>query len=151
MTGAKVRLALAAVLFFGWLGLLGYTAYTKSRAPIVSRAQAAGTLIAVRAKLTDGGDGRPAPQVEVLATITADGPKPGPILVDKLPNASGFAGTGEYLLLLVPAISADGTDTYRVTGQQRSPGADLDGVGPPKVYAWSADVEAQARRLFPAK
>jgi hypothetical protein len=151
MTGAKVRLALAALLFFGWLGLLGYTAYTKSRAPIVSRAQAAGTVVAVRAKLTDGGDGRPARQAEALDNVTATGPKPGPILVPNLPNASGFTGTGEYLLLLVPEVSLDGTDTYRVTGQQRSPGADLDGVGPPKIYAWSADVEAQARRLFAGK
>lgn len=151
MTGARLRLALTAALFFGWMALLGYTAYTKSRAPIVSRAQAAGSLVAVRAKLTDGGDGRPAPQAEALEKITADGPKPGPIVVLNLPNATGFAGTGEYLLLLVPVVSLDGTDTYRVTGQQRSPGADLDGVGPPKVYAWSADVDAQARRLFPAK
>ncbi len=151
MTGAKVRLALAAALFFGWMALLGYTAFNKSRAPIVSRAQAAGTLVAVRAKLTDGGDGRPAPQADALANVTGEGPKPGPILVPNLPNAIGFAGTGEYLLLLVPEVSLDGTDTYRVTGQQRSPGADLDGVGPPKIYAWSADVEAQARRLFPAK
>lgn len=151
MTGAKVRLALAAALFFGWMALLGYTAFNKSRAPIVSRAQAAGSLVALRAKLTDGGDGRPAPQAEALDKITADGPKPGPIVVLNLPNASGFAGDGEYLLLLVPAVSLDGKDTYRVTGQQRSPGSELDGVGPPKIYAWSADVEAQTRRLFPAK
>jgi hypothetical protein len=151
MIGARVRLALAAALFFGWLGLLGYTAYNKSRAPIVSRAQAAATPVAVRAKLTDGGDGRPAPRAEVLAKLTASGPPAGPILVPNLPNASGFAGTGEYLLLLSPAVSLDGADTYRLTGQQRSPGADLDGVGPPKIYEWSADVEAQVRRLFPAQ
>lgn len=151
MTGAKLRLALAAALFFGWLSLLGYTAFNKSRAPIVSRAQAAGTVVAVRAKLTDGGDGRPAPQAEALEKVTADGPKPGPIRVVNLPNASGFAGTGEYLLLLVPEASLDGTDTYYVTGQQRSPGSAPEGTGPPKIYAWSADVAAQARRLFPAK
>jgi len=151
MTGAKVRLGLAVVLFFGWMALLGYTAYTKSRAPIVSRAQAAGSQFAVRAKLTDGGDGRSAPQAQVLEAFTADGPKPGPIEVENLPLAGDFAGDGEYLLLLVKSFALDGTARFNVTGQQRSPGSAPAGVGPPKIYAWSPGVEAQVRRLFPAK
>ena len=49
--GGKVVLAVAAALFIGWLGWLAVTALTKSREPVVSRAQAAAAGVPVRAKL----------------------------------------------------------------------------------------------------
>ena len=39
MTVARVRLLLAAVLFFGWLGWLAYLAYFKTHPVVVSRSQ----------------------------------------------------------------------------------------------------------------
>jgi hypothetical protein len=50
----KVLLVVSAALFVGWIAWLSYTALTKSRAPIVSRAQAAAATVPVRAKLTTG-------------------------------------------------------------------------------------------------
>lgn len=38
---SRWRLILTAAALVGWLGLLSYTALTKSRSPIVSQAQAA--------------------------------------------------------------------------------------------------------------
>ena len=65
--------------------------------------------------------------------------------------AAGYTGPGEYLLLLEPEPGArlDGHPAFAVVGQQRSPGADLEGVGPPAIYKWGPDVRAQAKRLFP--
>jgi hypothetical protein len=73
MTGAKVRLIVASALFFGWLGWLGYTALSKSRAPVVSRAQAAATTTPVVAELTDV-EGSPNVLVKVIEPLAAGGP-----------------------------------------------------------------------------
>jgi hypothetical protein len=50
--GGARPLIVAAVLFVGWLSWLGYAALTKSRAPVVSHAQAATAPVAVVAELT---------------------------------------------------------------------------------------------------
>jgi hypothetical protein len=169
-----VFLAVTAVLFFGWLGWLGYTALTKSRAPTVSRAQVAAASVAVRAKLDaaepdresllvrpamNGGPSvnvlkgqaeKPAFVVEVLEKLHANGPEAGTkIGVTNLPACAGYTGPGEYLLLLNKDGEAtlDGRPVYTVVGQQRSPGADLEGVGPPMIYKWSPDVEKQVPRV----
>jgi len=79
----------------------------------------------------------PEKQVTVIETFSKDGPAKGPkIDVENLPRASGFTGPGQYLLLL--------TDPpFTIVGQQRSPGNDLSGVGPPLIYRWSDDVRKQ--------
>lgn len=148
----RLRLAAAAALFFGWLALLGYAALTKSRAPTVSRAQAAGAAVALRVKLAAGADGRPDPRGEVVECLTPGGPAPGTaVAVLYLGGATGFAGPGEYLLLVNPVAATDATPTYALAGPQRSPGGSAEGTGGDRVYPWSPEVEAQARRLFPAK
>ena len=143
----RVRLIVAAALFFGWLAWLGVTALTKSRTPAVSHAQAAGADAAVVAELKADADGMPA-TAKVTEVLTAGGPAAGAVVVENLPKAKGFAGDGKYLLLLSKTGSG-----YRLTGQQRSPGADLDGVGPPLIYSWNdttdADLRKQVKALFP--
>ena len=76
--------------------------------------------------------------------MSANGPAVGTeIEVENLPAAtdkSGFTGPGDYLLLM--------TDRpYYVVGQQRSPGNDLSGVGPPLVYRFSDSVRKQFEKL----
>ena len=88
----------------------------------------------------------------VVEPLQPGGPaKDTEIGVLNLPGAAGYAGPDKYLLLLVRQEDAtiNGHPAYLVVGQQRSPGAELDGVGPPMIYRWGSDVEAQARRLFP--
>ena len=148
----RVRLLVAAALFVGWLGWLGFTAVTKSRAPVVSRAQAAGADAVVVADLTAGEDGAPAAVATVIESLREGGPAAGSIVVANLPKASGYSGPGKYLLLL-NKDAPDGPPLYRLTGQQRSPGADMADVGPPRIYPWTDktadDMRKQVKKLFP--
>ena len=51
---ARLRLIIAAVAFFGWLGYLSYAAVTKSHAPVVSHTQAAAVTASVQVRAPDG-------------------------------------------------------------------------------------------------
>lgn len=141
----KLRLAGSIVLLLGWFTWLGSTALTKSREPVVSRAQAAAAPVAVVAELSGSGEVANA-QVVVKESLTAASPPVGAVIVVKnLPVCTGFHGPGEYLLLLQPL----GAEDFVVVGQQNSPGARLEGVGAPKIYAWGPAVRAQVLRFFP--
>jgi hypothetical protein len=169
----RLRLVLAAALLLAWLGWLSFTALTKSRAPTISRAQAAAAPVPVVAELTTGEEGqssvlmrgsgelvelkghpeKPAFVVKVVERLTSDGPPEGSeIGVVNLANSSGYSGPGRYLLLLqkLPdGATVDRHPAYALIGQQRSPGADIADVGPPKIYPWSDDVRKQAAKLYP--
>jgi hypothetical protein len=139
----RLRLLAAAALFVGWLGWLGYSALSKSRAPTVSRAQAAAATDPVVAEVTAGPDGKPQARVRVIEPLAANAPAAGAeVEVVNLPSAAGFEGPGPYLLLLVHTSGG-----YAVAGPQRSPGYDLANTAPPRVYPWSDGVRAQAKRL----
>jgi hypothetical protein len=93
--------------------------------------------------------------VEVIESLRPDGPVAGTkIGVRNLPDSAGYTGPDDngYLLLLKKDddLLIDGHPSYVLVGQQRSPGADLEGVGPPMIYPWSEDVRRQVMRLFPA-
>ncbi len=137
MTGRKLRLAAAAALFLGWLGWLGYTALSKNRGPVVSRAQAAAATLAVVAVVPDDVT-QPVAVEQVLTGARPDGP----LVVTNLADAAGLAGPGKYLLLLGKGRG----DTFVVVGAPRSPG--YDGAGGPTVYPWTPAVEAQAKGRF---
>ena len=144
MNWAKVRLAVAALLFFGWLGYLGYAALSKSRGPVVSRAQAAAAQVVVVAAVA--GEEKPGGTATVTESLK-DGPAVGTVLeVVNLPECNGWAGAGEYLMYLERVTPGE---KFRVVGQQRSPGYDIGGVGKSMIYRWSPDVKAQAAKLLP--
>ena len=183
LTSGRIRLFLATALFLCWIGWLAVTALTKSRAPTVSRAQAAAATVAVVADLEAGKVDResvvirlgpnqgqmvdvlkeeadkPAFVVAVVESLTPGGPEAGKKLgVVNLSKAAGYSGPGPYLLLLNKDPSdglMNGQPLYILVGQQRSPGADLDGVGPPMIYPWTDktrdDLRAQVKHLFPPK
>jgi hypothetical protein len=175
---SPVRLLLlvaTAALLVGWFSWLGYTALAKSHSPVVSRGQAAAATVPVRAKLTAGNkdlratlarresastlrgeDDKPAFLATVVEQLTPTGPaKDARIGVRNLPDCSGYAGEGEYLLLLAPDADAtiDGRPAYVLVGLQRSPGADFADGGPPVIYPWTEqtgdDLREQVKRLFP--
>lgn len=133
------RLILAAAAFLGWMSYLGYAALTKSRAPVISRAQAAAATAAVVANLDALG-----PNASVTRKLWGDAPDEGSVEFQNLSQARGFTGPGEYLIFLVPNRGA-----WEVVGQQRSPGADIAGLGPPLIYRWSDDVRKQEEKLRP--
>jgi hypothetical protein len=145
MSSGRVRLVVAFALFAGWMGWLTYTTLEKSRAPIVSRAQAAAAPNPVWAEVAAGPDGRPLPKAKVDAPLTDRGPPAGSeIEVANLPDVQGFTGPGKYLLLLTPDRTPG---RFRVADEfQRSPGYDLSGR--PVIYPWSQGVEAGAKALF---
>src|SRR5689334_1828980 len=105
MSHGRVRLVVAFLLFAGWIGWLTYTTLGKSRAPVVSRAQAAAAPYPVWAEMTAGPDGKPLSKVKVAAPLTDRGPAAGTeVEVANLTDPAGkvvdgFAGTGKYLLL----------------------------------------------------
>jgi hypothetical protein len=182
-SGGRLRLFVAGALFIGWIAWLSVTALTKPRAPIVSRAQAAAASVPVVAEVTaadadrelmvlrPGGlagqfkvplkqpAGKPAVVVAVIEWFKPDGAATlsGEIAVLNLPASTGYAGPGQYLLLLNRDGEAEvetpggSRPAYTIAGQQRSPGADLDGVGPPMIYRWGEGVRAQVKQMFPAK
>jgi hypothetical protein len=134
----RLRLVLAAVAFFGWLGYLSYAAVTKSRAPVVSHAQAAAADAAVVAEL-DGSQ-----TVKVVEKLWGDAPS-GSVEVVNLREPRGYTGPGPYLLFL-----AHRGEAWAVVGLQRSPGTDLSNqVSPPIVYAWSDAVRMQVEKMKP--
>jgi hypothetical protein len=134
----RIRLLLAAALFLGWIAYLGFAALTKSRAPLLSRVQAASADAAVVARWD--GHGTRATVTRHLWGI----PLEGEIDVQNLPKARGFTTPGEYLLYVV---SRHGT--WEVVGPQRSPGMEPIGSGSPLIYPWTEDVQKQEGRLRP--
>jgi hypothetical protein len=145
LSSRRVRLFIASVLFVGWLSYLGFAALTKSREPVISRAQAAAAKHALVATIQEEG-GKPRSTVKVLESLWGEGPAAGTeTVIENLPSATtkgGYTGSGDYLLLL--------TDPpFRVVGQQRSPGNDLAHVGPPLIYRWSEGLRREFQALPP--
>jgi hypothetical protein len=152
----RLRFILAAALFLGWMCWLGYAALSKNRGPIVSHAQAAGATQAVVADLTDGANGKPSQFATVVEPLMPGSPAAGTRqFVTNLPQSQGYTGPGRYLLFLTPDPEAvmvrdEGPEMrpYLIVGQQRSPGFDLVGVGPPMIYADTPAVRQQAEKLL---
>lgn len=157
----KARLIGAAVLFAAWLAWLGYAAVAKSRGPVVSRSQATAVVgektkgVAVIAEVTAGTGEKASAYVTVVEPLTKDGPAvKSQLFVGNLPDAVGYTGPGNYLLLLVPdpfvqglAVNGEQLPTYALAGPQRSPGYESV-FGRPIIYPDSPDVRAQAGRLL---
>lgn len=145
----KVRLAVAAALFLGWLGWLGYAAAVKSRAPVVSRAEAAVAPYTVVAFIRMSPDGKMPTQVhvsEVLAGKEHNPAAPTDLRVSNLAETAGFDGDGDYLLFLRPDSLTGG---YEVVGPPRSPGLDPSSAVKPQIYRWSEDVRGQVKAMRP--
>ena len=147
MRGARLRLVLAAALFLGWMGWLVYTATSKSRGPVVSRAAAAAATEPIVAAVQAGAldlEGKAGDRVRVIEALRPGGPEKGTsVEVANLPDADGYVGAGTYLLLLRKDAAG-----YAVVGRPRGAGDDRP-AGKPVIYPWGdVGVKAQARALF---
>lgn len=149
------QVIVAALAFVGWLSYLGYVALSKNRGPVISHIQYAAAGYAVVADVQAGPDGKPLPRVRVVETLMGKDLASGTeIEVANLPDAPAFAGEGRYLLLLnvqpvwagVPGETPQ-AKSFSIVGQQRSPGNDLTGVGPPLIYPWDDGIRKQFEKM----
>ena len=147
MSFARIRLYIAAILFFGWLAWLGFAVSQKGTVQIVSTA--ATHVVVGTVTLDASGRAEPKVQVkEVLRSLDAD-KIPGTITIGRVDkcvtplavNGSRDLAAGDYLFLLVK----EGT-TFRVAGLPRSPGIEATTPERPIAYPWTDDVKAQLRK-----
>ena len=154
MSFARVKLAAAALLFFGWLGWLGLAVWSKGTVQIVSRAQLTAATHLVVAEVSAGPDGQPLPRVTVTDVLLApDGDRPsGELDVEKLPAAvtplpaGGASRTPPAGTYLIPLVRTD-AGRFRVAGLPASPGYPAAYPDRPRIYPWTADVQAQLRKM----
>ena len=149
MTGARVRLIVAAALFGGWMLWLALAVLDKGKVDPVSRAQLTEANILVTAEVVAGPDGKPSGKVKIAKRISTAGPVEGSeIEVANLPQAvvpdKGFPGTGIYLL---PLVTRDNL-IFSIAGLPRSPGYEAITNPPhPRIYPWTEATQAQLRSL----
>ena len=151
MSFARIRLYIAAMLFFGWLAWLGVAVSQKGTVQIISSAQLTAATHVVVGTVTLDASGRADPKVqirEVFRSLDADKIQ-GVITIERvdkcvtpLPvNGSRDLAAGDYLFLLIK----DGS-TFRVAGLPRSPGVEASMPERPIAYPWTDDVKAQLRK-----
>ena len=151
MTRARALLALAAVLFLGWLVWLGVAVYQARWAPdttpVVSRAQLTAATHLFVADVTIGDDGLPQNTAQVVEVIRGDGVTAGQIVTvrnlhnARPPGAKEFR-SGPYLL----AVVGEGGN-FAVAGLPRSPGYEATAPSVLVIYPWSDGMRAQLRGL----
>ena len=139
MTARRGLLAVAVLAYVAWVTWLAMQT-GDVKGPIVSRSQVAVANVLVKAELSTQDDGRPAVKIVVVEMLICStegtSPKKGDeIELANLPGCRGFAGPGEYLVVLERL-----KDGYRLRSSPRSPGY---AEGQPWVYPWSESVEKQ--------
>jgi hypothetical protein len=163
MTVARVRLLIAAILFFGWLCWLGYLAFTQTNPVVLSRSQAmAADRFVVGEVTTDPATGSWSRTVTVVQDLRPVGaPLSGTIEVRNLEQAdvtggeNRFRNKGHYLLMLTP-IPGAGEKTFDLTrppGRVYHPdGSKRIEPGRPWAYKWdNPDVQRQFEELVPKR
>ncbi len=149
MTGARIRLVLAALAFFGWLAWLATAVWKNGNVPVVSRAQLTAATCLVLADLTLDDQNLPVSKIAVTSVISGTGPAVGETVdVINLPKA---IAAGKYATP-VPGVHAiplsktpDGA--YRIAGLPPSPGYNVTEPDRPLIYPWNEDVKKQLRSL----
>ena len=136
---AIIRLAVAAVLFAGWIGWLVYLAATASRPVVLSRPQVLAADVVVIAEVED-----PKKPVVVKEVRT---PK-APLMKDEKLSVAGldesdWKGPGLYILPLSGVAGQPGR--YAVAPIPPSPGYDKS--GPPRVYPATEETLTQLRQI----
>jgi hypothetical protein len=138
-----VALAVALLLFGGWVAYLGIQALRERRPVVVSRAQLALSQFDVDADLAPGPDGQLPLRVTVKNVRWAASPdKPtGEIAVANLRKTQGYSGPGTYRL---PLVRNDGEyDVAGIPGAPADPGYARNDVPLPRIYPLAPAVERQ--------
>ena len=125
MRFAKVRLVVALLALFAWVGYIAYQALAYGRFPAVSHAQLLIATTVVSADVRADDEGKPVPTVHVVEELRPEGRADlvgQDLTVANLGATTGFRGPGRYV---VPLIGGE-HGGYRVAGQPRSPGSHND-------------------------
>jgi hypothetical protein len=154
MKAARIRLVVAAILLFAWLGYLGYLVLYERHPVVVSRSQIMASTHFVLAEVRVGADGLPMPNVEVKEDLRPSGvPLSGTIKVRNIREArigggaEAFKDPGPYLLMLSKA-----DDGFELTPSPRSAGHERPGRPQPWAYRWDAKgVREQFEALVPKR
>ncbi len=146
MKKSPLALAIAALLFVGWMIFLGTQALRKSNPVVVSRAQLMVSQYEVEVDLESPPTGPEPQKVKVLSVLykSDDSPPSGEITVTNLGDTQGFTGPGAYLLPLVKH-----GDRYEVAGYPDDPGFVPDPKKPlkPRIYPLTDEVRRQHRQI----
>jgi hypothetical protein len=160
MTYPRLRLAVAVLLFVGWLGFLAYLVTRTRDAVILSRPQLLETELIVVAEVKEK-DGKPLPDVTVKETLWSGVKEKAATTLHlaALPettSALGWRGAGDYILPLVKTENG-----YDIASLPRSPGyipklqVELGGLGKDeaKVLSWLREhtsvSEEEAKKASP--
>jgi hypothetical protein len=138
MKFAALRLAIAVLLFAGWISWLIYLTLTSANPTVLSRPQLLVSTLEVVAQVPGITAEPPEVSVERVYWPTEQqnqwqGKK---IIVNNLSECQGWSGPGEYLM----PLSSEG-QSFRVTPIPPSPGYSRN--GPPVIYAWTPQVARQ--------
>jgi hypothetical protein len=148
MKPAAGRLLLVIVLFGGWLAYLGYLVYTRPHTPggqplVLSRPQFLVSTLDVVARVEDHDK---VTVVEVLYPAHQAPVQKGDVIsvedFGRQPPPSGWLGSGEYLLPLLPLGSNQ--KHYRVAPIPSSPGY---AQAEPRIYPGTKQALAQYREM----
>lgn len=148
MSGARLRLVLAAAAFLGWIGWLGYAVSQSGRTAVVSRAQIVGATHGVVAEVTVDGEGLPGETATVKESVLGPALPAGSTIAvlnlrSALPAGAKEISPGTYLLFLV----GDGK-SYRIVGTPASPGYEPAAAARPAIYPWTPETRSQIQSLL---
>jgi hypothetical protein len=144
MKPVVIRLSLAALLFFGWIGYLSYLAATSRHTVVLSRPQFLTSSLDVIAAV-ERPDGNGEPGVKVLevhwprddAARKLEGTT---IPVADLADCEGYGDPGEYIL----PLNRDTKGIYHVAPTPPSPGY---GGGRPRIYPLTLETRQQLQNV----
>ncbi len=151
MTMARWRVLIVALLFFGWIGWLSYTAWSSRGMNVVSRAQVLTASTVVVAEV-ESVSGDPFPEVKVKEVLATKGKHPTieinvPLKImglENLKSENGWKGKGDYVI----PLTYNGQE-FELHGIPKSP------VARPKprirIYQVDDQVLAQTRAYLDAK
>jgi hypothetical protein len=143
----RVRLVIAAIAFFGWLGYLAYTVSQNGHVPVISRAQITAAKLIVVAEVTIDSQGLPEEKVQVNKMISGKEIS-GKIQINNLPKAIAAGDyrtpvAGLYVIPLVPVSDQE----FAVADLPATPARTIPKPLRPTIYPWNDDVKKQLRSL----
>lgn len=145
MKKSPIALAIAALIFVGWMIFLGTLAIRKSKPVVVSRSQLLVSQYEVEVDLQSAPAGREPAKVKVVSVLysASDSPPSGEITVTNLGQTQGFVGPGAYMLPLVKH-----GDRYEVASYPPDPGYPVAHEPPkPRIYPLTEEVRQQHRQI----
>ena len=145
MTGARLRLLIAFIAFFGWISWLTVAVWNNGKVPVISRAQLTAASNLVVADVALDSQNLPTESVTITHVISGTDVKVGEKVT--LNNLSKSISAGNYVTpiagtYLIP-IAKTSDRSWKVAGLPPSPGFNMTDPDRPVIYPWNDDVRKQ--------